>query len=174
LSNLVRASPLETELIAIYSKLPVPPSNPLANTVPVPTPPVHPEVTLNVTGGRVVVVVVGATVVVVVGAAVVVVVAAVVVVVVGAAVVVVVGAAVVVVVGAAVVVVVAAVVVVVVGAAVVVVVGPAVVVVVGGGQEAVLQFPTGVIVPVPDTISTCNNPPTTAAQIYFFPAVAYT
>jgi hypothetical protein len=90
----------------------------------------------------------------------------VVVVVVGATVVIVVGATVVVVVGAAVVVV---------GATVVVVVGvPVVVVVVGGGQVAVLQLPTGVIVPVPDTISTCNNPPTTAAQIYFLPPVAYT
>ena len=88
-------------LIEIYSKLSVPPLNPFAKTVPVPSPPVQPGVVLSVIGGNVVVVVVVANVVVVVvGATVVVVVVAnVVVVVVGAGVVVVVvGASVVVVV----------------------------------------------------------------------------
>jgi hypothetical protein len=90
LSSLLRASLPEISLIEINSKLPVPPPNPLANTVPVLIPLAQPAVTLKVTGEKVVVVV-GATVVVV-GAAVVVVVvgAAVVVVVVGAVVVVVV------------------------------------------------------------------------------------
>jgi len=58
LSNLTRASIAEVALIEIYSKLPVPPSNPLANIVPVPAPPSHPEVTVSVTGAAVVVVVV--------------------------------------------------------------------------------------------------------------------
>jgi hypothetical protein len=48
LSNLLSASLLEVELIAMYSKLPEPPLNPLAVIVPVPSPPLQPELTFNV------------------------------------------------------------------------------------------------------------------------------
>jgi hypothetical protein len=51
LSNLLKASAAETELIAIYSKLPpAPPWKLLAKIVPVPGPPVQPAVVLRVIG----------------------------------------------------------------------------------------------------------------------------
>jgi hypothetical protein len=50
LPTLSKASAADIELIEMYSKLSVPPLNPLANTVPVPSPPAHPAVVLSVTG----------------------------------------------------------------------------------------------------------------------------
>jgi hypothetical protein len=50
LSNLANASPFETPLIEIYSKLSVPPLKLLAYTVPVYSPPAQPGVTLRMIG----------------------------------------------------------------------------------------------------------------------------
>ena len=52
LSNFVKASAADIELIEINSKLLVPPWKLLANIVPVLAPPVQPGVVLSVTGTR--------------------------------------------------------------------------------------------------------------------------